>query len=83
MVMLASVIDVQFGGAGGAGCISARASVVNDRANAFPRSGRLMNSSADALVAPAAADVGHGFIDVLVGGLGLAFEQRCGGQYLT
>ena len=42
-----------------------------------------MNGSANARVGSAAADVGHGRIDVFIGGLGFFLEQGHGRQHLA
>ena len=41
-----------------------------------------MDSGAHACIGATAANMGHGRIDVLVGGLGLFLEQGHGGQHL-
>src|SRR6478609_5625162 len=48
------------------------------------RLGRLLDSSADAWIGPAATDVaGHEGVDVRIGGVLVLCKQRCGRHHLT
>src|SRR5262249_39704619 len=56
---------------------------VYDRTVAFGRTRGDVHGGTDTLVGAASADVGHRFVDVLVGRLRLLCEERCGGHDLS
>ena len=56
---------------------------MDHRVDAKARFGGLVNASTNAPVAATSTNVGHGLIDVLIGGLGLALQECSGGQNLS